>query len=68
MGILILFEYSMVNDIKNSTEHVKRKSRKLMILLFFIPMVAKTFSELSKVFSVSFFLPNYRSQTYLNAF
>ena len=48
MGIRIIFEYSMVNDIILSI--VIRKSRKLMTSLFIIQMAATRFSELSKVF------------------
>ena len=48
MGIRIIFEYSMVNDIIFST--VTCKSRKLMTSLFIIQMAATRFSELSKVF------------------
>ena len=53
MGIRIIFEYSMVNDIFFSI--VTRKSRKLMTSLFIIQMAATRFSELSKVFFHVFF-------------
>ena len=52
MGIRIIFEYSMVNDMIFST--VTRKSRKVMTSLFIIQMVATRFSELIKYFSVLF--------------
>ena len=48
MGIRIIFEYSMVNDIIFS--NVTRKSRKLITSLLIIQMAATRFSELSKVF------------------
>ena len=49
MGIRIIFEYSMVNNIKQIPT-VKRKTRKLMTSLFIIQIAATRFSELSKVF------------------
>ena len=52
MGIRIIFEYSMVNDIFFAT--VTRKSRKLMTSPFIIQMAATRFSELSKGFSLLF--------------
>ena len=48
MGIRIIFEYSMVNNIIFST--VTRLSRKLMTSTFINQMAATRFSELSKVF------------------
>ena len=46
MGIRIIFEYSMVNDIffSHHNTYVKRKSRKLMTSLFINQMAATRFS------------------------